>query len=73
MAPEAAVALRDAGVKVTLNSDDPPYFDTSLGREYAVAREAFGLSDDELVATTRTALEVAFVDEDTRARLLAKL
>jgi len=66
-------ALRDAGVKVTLNSDDPPYFDTSLGREYAIAQEAFGLSDDALVSTTRTALEAAFVDEETRARLLAKL
>lgn len=66
-------ALRDAGVKVTLNSDDPPYFDTSLGREYQIAQDVFGLSDDDLVATTRTALEAAFVEEDTRSRLLAKL
>ena len=65
--------LRDAGVKVTLNSDDPPHFDTTLGKEYAMGREAFGLSDTELVDITRTALNAAFVDEETRRALLAKL
>lgn len=65
--------LREAGVKVTLNSDDPPHFDTSLGKEYAFGQDHFGLSDAELVETTRTALEAAFVDEDTRRKLLAKL
>jgi adenosine deaminase len=66
-------ALRDAGVKVTLNSDDPPYFDTTLGKEYATGQAAFGLSDDDLVQSTRTALEAAFVDDDTRRSLLSKL
>ncbi|MCY6382979.1 adenosine deaminase [Hoeflea prorocentri] len=65
--------LMDAGVKVTLNSDDPPFFDTSLGKEYAIAQAEFGLSDEELVETTRTAINAAFVDEDTRTSLLAKL
>jgi adenosine deaminase len=62
--------LRKAGVKVTLNSDDPPYFWTSLGREYDIAREHFGMSEAELLADTRTAIEAAFVDEATRAQLL---
>lgn len=65
--------LRAAGVKVTLNSDDPPYFDTSIGREYAVAAQEFGLTETELLDITRTALEAAFVDQPTRARLLARL
>jgi adenosine deaminase len=65
--------LQDAGCKVTLNSDDPPYFWTSLEREYDVAKEHFGLSDAELAEVTRTAIEAAFVDEETRARLLARL
>ena len=67
------VALRDAGVKVTLGSDDPPYFGASLAGEYAVAREEFGLSDEELRGLTRTALEAAFLQEDVRERLLALL
>ncbi len=65
--------LREAGVKVTLNSDDPPHFDTTLGKEYAMGQQAFGLTDAELTDITRTALEAAFVDEDTRRALLAKL
>lgn len=65
--------LRTAGCKVTLNSDDPPYFWTSLKREYDVAREHFGLDDKALTAITRTAIEAAFVDRKTRAALLARL
>jgi len=66
-------ALRDAGVRVCISSDDPPFFFTSLAREYALAADAFGFSDAEINRMTRTALESAFVDEVTRARLLAKL
>jgi adenosine deaminase len=65
--------LRAAGCKVTLNSDDPPYFWTSLKREYDVAREHFGLDDKALIAITRTAIEAAFVDRKTKTALLARL
>jgi len=66
-------ALRAAGVAVTLSSDDPPYFDTGLAREYAEAAALYGLDDAALLGLTRTALKAAFVDEPTRARLLARL
>ncbi len=66
-------ALRKAGCKVTLNSDDPPHFWTTLKREYEVAATYFGLSDKELTGITRTAIEAAFVDRKTRAELLARL
>ncbi len=65
--------LRDAGVRVCINSDDPPFFRTSLAREYQIASEIMGFTDDELNAMTRTAIEAAFVDEDTRTALLARL
>jgi adenosine deaminase len=64
--------LRDAGCKVTLNSDDPPYFRTSLKMEYDVAAMHFGMSPDDLVEITQTAIQAAFVDDDTREVLLAK-
>lgn len=66
-------ALRAAGCKVTLNSDDPPYFWTTLKREYEVAAEHFGLSPRDLTAVTRTAIEAAFVDQGTKAALLARI
>ncbi len=62
--------LRAAGVTVTLNTDDPPHFATTLGTEYALARHVFGFSDEDLLATTRTALNAAFLDDQTRAGLL---
>ena len=66
-------ALKKAGCKVTLNSDDPPYFWTSLKREYDIAAENFGMDETELLGVTRTAIEAAFVDRKTKAALLARL
>lgn len=63
----------EAGVRVTLNSDDPPFFHTSLALEYERAESVFGLSREAVLATTRTAIEAAFIDAETRARLLARL
>lgn len=65
--------LFNAGVRLTLNSDDPPYFATSLDQEYEIAQKHFGLSDVQLLETTQRAIETAFVDEATRTGLLKKL
>jgi adenosine deaminase len=65
--------LRDAGCKVTLSSDDPPFFHTSLQREYDIAEKHFGMDAAALTETTRTAIEAAYVDEETRATLLSRL
>lgn len=65
--------LYEAGVKVCINSDDPPFFGTSLAQEYEWASSQFGFTDTEIDDMTRTAIEAAFVDEGTRARLLATL
>ncbi|WP_113554103.1 adenosine deaminase [Rhizobiales bacterium] len=66
-------ALHEAGVRVTLNSDDPPFFHTSLAQEYDIASAVMGFSDDEINGMTRTAIEAAFVDEATRQRLLTRI
>ena len=63
----------DAGVRVTLNSDDPPFFHTTLAQEYETASKVMGFSDAEIDAMTRTAIEAAFVDETTRQALLSRL
>ena len=65
--------LRAAGCKVTLNSDDPPYFWTSLKNEYDIAARHFGMDEKALLGVTRTAIEAAFVDKKTKAALLARL
>ncbi|MGL4196263.1 MAG: adenosine deaminase [Allorhizobium sp.] len=65
--------FHEAGVRVCINSDDPPFFGTSLAQEYDWASSEFGFTDAEIDGMTRTAIEAAFVDEETRARLLARL
>jgi len=40
--------LFDAGVPITLNTDDPGFFRTSLRREYQLAKNVFRFSDAEL-------------------------
>jgi adenosine deaminase len=64
--------LRAAGVKVTLGSDDPPYFGASIGGEYAVCSERFGYDDEQLRDITRTALEAAFCEETLKNRLIRR-
>jgi adenosine deaminase len=59
-------------VRVTLGSDDPPYFGASIGGEYDVCRRQFGFADDDLRTITRTALEAAFCDEALKTALKAK-
>jgi adenosine deaminase len=65
--------LRAAGCVVTLNSDDPPYFATSIGHEYDVAKQHFGWSDNDLLTATATSINAAFIDAETRARLQARI
>ena len=44
--------LRDAGVRLTLGSDDPPYFGATIGGEYQVCSERLGFSEDDLRTVT---------------------
>ena len=62
-----------AGVRVTLGSDDPPYFGASVGGEYAICRERFGLDDDALLAITRTAIAAAFCEESLKQALMQRV
>lgn len=64
--------LHDAGVRVTLNSDDPPYWGATLGGEYELAARRFGFDDDELRAVTRTAIEASFAQDELKRSLLAR-
>jgi adenosine deaminase len=66
-------ALREAGVGVTLGSDDPPYFGCSIGAEYAVARKWHGFEEEQLIEVTRLAVAAGFADDAVKEGLLAGL
>jgi len=65
--------LRAAGVKVTLSTDDPPFFHTRLPFEYARMAEAFGWEPADFTEMNRAAAAAAFCDAATRAALLKRL
>ncbi len=62
----------EAGVPITLCTDDPVQMSTTIGREYALAHH-LGFSKADLLDFTRNALRVAFVSEDMRKGLTAEL
>jgi adenosine deaminase len=64
--------LAAAGCKVTVSTDDPPFFHTTMSREYAELA-AVGWSEAALRGLAETALAAAFCDDATRARVAARL
>jgi len=67
-----ATLLR-AGVKVTVNSDDPPYFGGYVGENYRACETALGLGEDEMLALLRNSFTGSFLPEDRIAAHLAEL
>ncbi len=65
--------LRAAGVPVTVSTDDPPFFHTTMTAEYEALHDAFGWDESDFRDLARTAARAAFCDDETRARLLKRL
>ncbi|MBB4919472.1 adenosine deaminase [Streptosporangium saharense] len=65
--------LVEEGLFVTLNSDDPPMFATTLSGEYRVAAEVFGFGERELAALARNAVNASCLDRESRGRLLTEI
>jgi adenosine deaminase/aminodeoxyfutalosine deaminase len=60
----------DEGIMVTLNTDDPAMFRTSLNREYELAQEQFGFSDEHLRELARNSFEASFLCPEKKLRFL---
>jgi adenosine deaminase len=73
MAEHPIDRLRRAGVRVSLNTDDPSLLRTTLPREYEIARAAYGWTDDVLRDVARTSIEASFAGADIKARLIREL
>jgi adenosine deaminase len=65
--------LMAEGLLVTVNSDDPPYFDGYVTENLLACRDALGLSPHQIVRLVRNGFEAAFVREEERQALLLRL
>ncbi|MFJ6633025.1 adenosine deaminase [Streptomyces sp. NPDC091376] len=63
----------EAGVLVTVNSDDPPMFGTDLNNEYAVAARLLQLDERGVAALAKNAVEASFLDAAGKARIAAEI
>jgi adenosine deaminase len=65
--------MMDAGLLVTVNSDDPAYFGGYVGDNYSQTAAALRLSEDEVVRLARNSFAASFIDEAAKARYLAEI
>jgi len=63
----------DSGLVVTLNSDDPAMFGTSLEREFVVAANHFGLTREQLVGVCENSVRATFLPAEEQDRLLREV
>ena len=64
------VELTAAGVKVSINSDDPAYFGGYVGDNYLALAERFDLGRADLERIARNSIEIAWISDDEKAELL---
>ncbi|MCV2868265.1 adenosine deaminase [Defluviimonas sp. WL0002] len=65
--------LYDRGVKITISTDDPPFFHTTMTREYDRLADAFDWDAGVFAAIARTSAEAAFCDTIMKDKILKKL
>ena len=63
-------AFVEAGVTVTINSDDPPMFSTSLNQEYEIAADLLGLDEDGVADLARAAVTASYAPDEVKTRVL---
>ncbi len=64
--------LFDSGALITLNTDDPDMFHTTLTNEYLIAQQVFGFSEAELRELARNSFRGSFLPQEKKEEMLAK-
>ncbi len=60
--------MKEAGLVVSINSDDPPMFMTNLGREYELAMNALEFSPSDIKNSILASIEHSWADADSKSR-----
>jgi len=67
------LALKNAGAKITINTDNRTVSDTNLTKEYALFVKHFGVSVADFLAFNKNAIQASFTNEAQKAELLSKI
>jgi adenosine deaminase len=73
MASHPIKAMLEAGLMVTVNSDDPPYFGGYVNENFRAIQQALGFTDQELARMARNSFAASFLEPDEKARHIAAL
>ncbi|ANT62140.1 adenosine deaminase [Salipiger sp. CCB-MM3] len=65
--------LRARGAKVTISTDDPPFFHSTMVQEYENLARTFGWEEEDFTEIAKTSANAAFCSADTREALLKRL
>ncbi|HWF03015.1 MAG TPA: adenosine deaminase [Candidatus Angelobacter sp.] len=63
----------DNGVMITLNTDDPAMFQTTLNREYEIAKQEFNFSEEHLRELARNSIEASFLPVEKKLKFLSQI
>lgn len=65
--------MLDAGLHVTINSDDPAYFGGYVGDNFVATAHALALTDAEVVTLAKLSFEASFLDDAAKQRHIAEI
>ena len=67
------LTIMNKGISISLNSDDPPFFNTTVGKEYQNSAKNFNLNAEDLKQISLMAMEASFADIKTKSRLIEEI
>ena len=67
------LTIMNKGISISLNSDDPPFFNTTVGKEYQNSAKNFNLNVEDLKQISLMAMEASFADIKTKSRLIEEI
>lgn len=73
MADHSLKRMLQAGLRATVNSDDPAYFGGYVADNYSAVFDALGLTDADLVLLARNSFESSFIDDASKQRYIGEL
>jgi aminodeoxyfutalosine deaminase len=63
----------DQGLMITLSTDDPAMFQTSLNKEFEIAQQEFSFTEDHLRELARNSIEASFLPVEKKLRFMQQI